>query len=738
MPEQQYRFDEFELDFERYQLQRSGHPVKLENIPLQLLMLLAERRGQIVTREEIIEKLWGKNVFLDAEQGINTAIRKIRLVLRDHPEEPRYIQTVVGKGYRFVAPSASPTNGSAHFSPTPVLGGNGNGNGPGNGNRDGMAAILDEHSASVPSETSGPQSYPHATRQDRSFLRVMGVLILVVAGFVAWRFSRPTKESVSVPVEIVPLTGIHGKQNLPSFSPDGSQITFKLTSDSNKDSGLYTALVGGDKLLRLTDDPGDCCAAWSPDGQAVAFTHISEKGFDIYTVSPLGGMPHKLYAREPKMNPLLAWSPDGKLLAFSEVNAADQRVITLLALADHSTRRLTSPPAEHHDSQPAFSPDGTMVAFVRTSGPAAVDDLYLMPVEGGVPQRLTFDNRQIYGPPAWSADGKEVVFSSARAGLQSLWRLPVSGGDPRPVAEASANAYYPAISARSHRLAYKHWLRNSNVWQLNLKDSKRGQGKASMLIAAQGQSFHPQFSPDGSKIAFESNRSGYQEIWVCNRDGSNPVQMTSLRGLAGSPRWSPDGRYLAFDSRPQGRSEIFIVEVPSGIPKQITTVPGANNVDPSWSRDGQWIYFASRGGGDVFQVWKVPIQGGPAVQMTKAGGFAPLEAEDGFVYYTKGFHVPEVCKVPTRGGEEISVLNTPDAPDWANWAVVGHGMYFVSSQSSRNPTLEFLEFTTGRRSSISTLDGRVEGLAVSPDRKSILYSQLDQDIEEIVVVKNFR
>jgi len=272
---------------------------------------------------------------------------------------------------------------------------------------------------------------------------------------------------------------------------------------------------------------------------------------------------------------------------------------------------------------------------------------------------------------------------------------------------------------------------------MTLKDRRHGQRKASILIAAQGFASHPQFSPDGTKIAFESDRSGYQEIWVCNRDGSNPAQITSMAGYAGTPRWSPDSRSLAFDFRPKEHSEIYVVEVPAGTPRQITTVPGANNVVPSWSRDGQWVYFASRGGGKDFQVWKVPIQGGPAVQMTKKGGFAPLEADDGFLYYTKGFSIPGIWKVPYYGGTEAAVLDTSDAPEWSDWAVVPGGMYFVSSRSSPKPILEFFDFATARRTSISALDGEIQGLAVSPDRKSILYAQLDLDNQGIVVVKNF-
>ncbi len=105
-PEKRARFDDFELDYSRFQLRHRGSPVQLEGLPLQLLMFLVEKRGQLVTREQIASELWSKDVFVDVEQGINTAIRKIRRALADDADEPQYLQTVVGRGYRFVAPTA--------------------------------------------------------------------------------------------------------------------------------------------------------------------------------------------------------------------------------------------------------------------------------------------------------------------------------------------------------------------------------------------------------------------------------------------------------------------------------------------------------------------------------------------------------------------------------------------------------------------------------------------------------
>ena len=106
LPEKKIRFDDFELDYGRFQLSRTGRPVRLESLPLQLLMFLVDNRGQLVTREQISSELWSKDVFVDVEQGINTAIRKIRRALLDDAGEPQYLQTVVGRGYRFVAPMA--------------------------------------------------------------------------------------------------------------------------------------------------------------------------------------------------------------------------------------------------------------------------------------------------------------------------------------------------------------------------------------------------------------------------------------------------------------------------------------------------------------------------------------------------------------------------------------------------------------------------------------------------------
>src|SRR5215467_1313225 len=102
-----FQFSDYVLDSRRFELRRGVRTLKLEKIPMELLILLVERQGDLVSRDEIVEKLWGKDVFLEADHGINTAVSKLRQVLRDDPERPRYIQTVVGKGYRFIASTSA-------------------------------------------------------------------------------------------------------------------------------------------------------------------------------------------------------------------------------------------------------------------------------------------------------------------------------------------------------------------------------------------------------------------------------------------------------------------------------------------------------------------------------------------------------------------------------------------------------------------------------------------------------
>lgn len=212
-----------------------------------------------------------------------------------------------------------------------------------------------------------------------------------------------------------------------------------------------------------------------------------------------------------------------------------------------------------------------------------------------------------------------------------------------------------------------------------------------------------------------------------------------LDSVSGTPRWSPDGRQIAFDSLNAGNLDVFVVDSQGGPPRRLTPEPSIKVV-PSWSRDGRWIYFTSNRSGEL-QVLKMPSTGEPAMQVTRHGGFAALESPDGkFLYYAKGLTVPGLWRIPTDGGKESEIISSLEPGYWGYWAVVENGIYYLDMQAK--PGIDFFDFTTHRTTRVFDLENRpasgAPGLAISPDRKSILYTQLDALNSDIVLVENFR
>ena len=197
------------------------------------------------------------------------------------------------------------------------------------------------------------------------------------------------------------------------------------------------------------------------------------------------------------------------------------------------------------------------------------------------------------------------------------------------------------------------------------------------MISSTQYDSSPQYSPDGSRVAFRSNRSGSNEIWVSDSNGRIPVQLTHYGGpLTGTPRWSPDGMNIAFDTRPDGQADIYVVSSIGGAPRRVTKSE-FEDVVPSWSADGAWIYFASNRTG-AWQVWRVPAAGGAEEQVTRDGGFAAFESPDGhYLYYAKGRSAAGLWRKRLPNGAEEPVLPQLKPGYWGYWAVVENGIYFA-------------------------------------------------------------
>jgi serine/threonine protein kinase len=573
----------------------------------------------------------------------------------------------------------------------------------------------------------------------------VGIMALVVAGAVVARFFISDESLTRPSPTVLPLTSYPGQELQSSFSPDGTQVAFSWTGPDQDNFDIYVKVIGTEPPTRLTSDAArDCCPAWSPDGRWVAFVRgVSGDEAQVILVPPLPGHERKVgriqFDTYHQMVSAPAWSPDSKFLIISDKSSSSEREpysLFLLSIDKPERKlKLTNPPASSWgDAYPALSPDGRSLVFSRWAQ-SLINDLYLLALSESLEpvgeRRLTFDN-QMASSPVWTVDGRDIIFASAQdSGGASLRRIaPIGSGNPVPLPSFGQNGAYPAISRQGHRLSYSQLTSDSNIWRLEVSDPT---GKP--LISSTRVDDLPQFSPDGRRIAFESSRSGNDEIWVCNSNGSSVEQLTSFRGpIAGTPRWSPGGETIVFDLRREGYSEIYVIPSEGGAPQRLTHKGGEV---PSWSRDGKWIYFASKRSGP-YQVWKIPVNGGAEVPVTRDGGFAAFESPDGFIYYAKSGSNTSLWKTPVNGGAEIQVLES--LSDWSNFAIIDEGIYFIPKPSSFGGfSIQFFSFLTLETTSVATIHKPLfYGLAVSPDKRRILYTQTDEQGSDLMLVENFR
>jgi Tol biopolymer transport system component len=598
-------------------------------------------------------------------------------------------------------------------------------------------------SVDASSDSKGPS---FQFRGARPLWIVAGTLVVLLAlSAVVWLSAK--RPSPVPDARLVPLTTYPGVEGPPSLSPDGNQVAFERHGD------LFVKQVDGEALLQLTSGGlFESGPAWSPDGRQIAFTR---DGQGIFLISPLGGAERKVAdARVPLLLKSIAWTPDARSLLISELTSPICASLFVVSIETGQKVRLTTPPEPSiGDGWPAVSPDGRTVAFARYSQDTSAN-VYLVSLSGGEPRQLTADKAAIFGL-AWTPDA-DLVISSDRGGLVRLWRLlakPSSSPSIAALDISAEDARFPSISRRgmgtTTRLAYQRLIENLDVRRTEIVGEGTPHhrlGSSQPFIASTKSEDHPRYSPDGSKVAFVSRRSGTYEIWLCASDGANPVRLTSMGGpVVVGPQWSPEGRRIAFFAT-TGRAAayaLYIINADGGPPSRLTRTEGELEALPSWSRDGRSIYLTSSRSGSL-QIWKRPLDGEESVQLTRRGGGEAVESPDGrVIYYAK---VPEIgpglWSVPVDGGEEQPVL---ESVRFGYWAVARRGIYFIDFDvpSEAERPVRFLDFQSGEVKQLGTVEKTVRwtntpGFAISPDGRWLLYTSLESMDADLMVVDNFR
>lgn len=723
------RFGAFEANLFTQELRKHGTRLRLPNQSFVVLSILLERPGELVTRAELCQRLWPSDTFVEYDQGLNAAVNRLREALGDSAEKPRYIETLPRRGYRFVAAIeiASPRNGQGAGSGE-IAADRLTSESESNQGRDQWTLV----SSGKGKTEKIPGTLPAFLRDKRAVVVLIAAVVLVALAAIVYVINRRNEGSLAS-LRAVPFTTLPGEEVAPSFSPDGSQIAFAWRSDSSKGFDLYVKTVGSERMLRLTDHPSiHLSPAWSPDGTEIAFSRSSDQASGIFMVPALGGPERKLadavFWYEPLMQ--ISWSPDGKSLAFwSSAESISQ--VFLLPLATLHPTLLTSSLHCWDRGAPAFSPDGKNLAVVCTSS-VAVYAIYIVSLSGAAPRSLV----SVMGYPrglAWSEDGRRIIFSNDSGDGGELWQVTVDGTLTRlPFGEEATS---PAIAKRGTRLAYVHGSKTINIWRVDLRPAPRESSPTRLVFSTHIQRV-PQYSPDGTKIVFESNRSGSHEIWLVDADGNNPVQLTSFNGpQTGAPSWCSDGHRIAFDSRASGLSAIYEEDINERFPRQVSSNV-QNLALPTWSGDCKWL-FASDGHDTVY---RLPARGGDAVRATdKASWYGVVSRGRLFFNVKQGSRIA-IWSKPVAGGQEEPVRGMPMLDAAESWAATPRGIYY-SEWLENPPSLNFYEFSSATTKRLLTLprNRRIgEGLSVSPDARWLIYSQTDDEQSDIMLVDGFR
>ncbi len=546
----------------------------------------------------------------------------------------------------------------------------------------------------------------------------------------------------------VPLSTYLGDQEAPTFSPDGSKIAFVWNGEDQNNFDIYVKSVSSPQLLRLTTSADiDYSPAGSPDGKWIAFcrgTQVGEGG--LWIVPASGGVEHRVSIVDRTVRPsdrALSWMPDGKFVVVSHTPGTNKGDgLYLVDVKAGTERLLTSPKPGEDDDAPAVSPNGKWIAFSRDTG-LGISAVYLLPfdprrVGRTEPKRLSWPGlSHVYaGNPAWTPDSKHVVFDSNKGGDHYLWIASVNRPGKASLLPYGNGLTSPTIS-RAGELAFAHEILNVNIWKLDLRALAEGKstGPAAVIASTRIQD-SPKVSPDGQRLVFASNRSGYTEIWTSSIDGANAASLTAMNvPVTGSPSWSPDGRLIAYDSRVRTRPQIFSIAAKGGKPVGLTD--GLHiDVVPSFSPDGKGIYFSSNRSGEM-QIWEMSLTGADAKQVTTKGGFAAVFSPDGeYLYYSRG-NAPFSSlwqRQLSTGRERCIVSMVPNR----SFVPVNEGVFYRSISPDRKDELLFLNFRSNTTKRLFTFEKNLGlGMAISPDHHYLFFAQEDQHQQDLQMVQGF-
>jgi eukaryotic-like serine/threonine-protein kinase len=670
-------FGPFEVNASTGELLKGGIRVRLPSQPFAILLLLLKCPGELVTREQLHEQIWGEGTFVDFEHGLNAAMNKLRRALGDSAENPRYIETMPGRGYRFVG-----TLDSAQVVPISLL-----------------------------PKSEAREQRPRPWRSVALWERLTWAVGALVCLGVGLRFHSAPAGPPNW--EVTRITADAGISRFPSLSPDGKLVAY--SSDRGLDSGvdLYVKQVAGGQPIRLTSDgAGNTTPDFSPDGSRIVF-RSNRDGGGIYEIPAFGGQV-RLLARDGR-NP--KFSPDGSQVAYwvgqeSRTQAVPgSGTIWVVPVAGGEPQRVGSNLTAVRF--PIWSPDGKhLLCIGYTSAKAfessAIDWWLIAPnggdavktgasdalVHAGLQHGTLSEPASVPRPGCWSAAGNTVIFPIMSGDSQGLWEIGISpqtgkmNGAPKSLTMGAGNET-DVSCAPGGALAFTSLETRRDLWSLPL-DLDRGTSKGGLERITQGPAMRERasLSNNGRYVVFASDQSGRSNIWMRDLATGKESSVANSSFVQRYPLINASGARIAFSVFERDQRMLYVA-APGGAPEKLCE--GCLQAT-DWSRDEKTILVF---GGNPYQInvlelashRQAPLLMHPS-QHLLYGRFSPDNRRVSFTVRTE----------PNRGRIAIAPVDGPkpvpetawitiaqsDPLDWADWSPDGKTLYFPSDRDGHN------------------------------------------------------